>query len=805
MSCHPWLLVALALAGAPNAPAADSSPDERTLQTAGLATDGPALLEFFRTRSRLDGDPQAARELARQLGDPAPDVRARAAAGLVSWGPLAVPVLRNAANDLADPAAAEQARRCLKAIEGPPGAAVAAAAARLLTVRAPAGAAEALVTYLPFADDATVADEVTRALKALAFPDGKPDPALLRALKDPVALRRAAACDALCRADHPGEVPEVRKLLQDPKPSVRLRAAVALARQRDPEAVPVLIDLLAELPGAARRPAEEALQDLAGEWAPGVTNLGEDDVARRIHRDVWAAWWKNTDGPTLLAEFKKRTLGPEERRKVEALVARLGDEDFAAREQATVALVGVGRAAVPMLREAARGKDMERARRAEACLERISRGEGKPLPAVAARLVAMRRPDGAVGVLLDYLPWAEGEQIALDVEDALLALGVSDGKPDPALEPALADALGVKRAAAAMVLARRAGPEFRPAVRKLLHDPDDAVRFRVALALGAGGDRDAVPALIDQLADLPTELAWQAEDALRRLAGEKSPDVPLGEGDEPRRKCRDAWAAWWKASGAGVDLAALASGGGLGFTLLVEVDDNGTGRVRELTRDGKARWEIANLQYPVDAQALPGDRVLIAEFNGRRVTERDLKGNVLWKKENLPANVINAQRLPTGNTFIVTQQELLEVDRDGQTVFNQKFTNDNLIAACKSRDGEIFCLTGSGQCLRLDGQGKEVARFSSGRGPSWTSGIDAAGMGRVLVAQPDRNQVTLFDRDGKAAWQGAAPAVTTATWLPDGHVLVASYNNRSLVELDAAGKTVTQLTSDKHVFRARRR
>src|SRR6266540_3616034 len=60
------------------------------------------------------------------------------------------------------------------------------------------------------------------------------------------------------------------------------------------------------------------------------------------------------------------------------------------------------------------------------------------------------------------------------------------------------------------VLAGVANAEVRPAVRKLLADPDLAVRLRVAVALACAADRQAVPVLIDLLADLPGEHRWQA-------------------------------------------------------------------------------------------------------------------------------------------------------------------------------------------------------------------------------------------------------------------------------------------------------
>jgi HEAT repeat protein len=83
--------------------------------------------------------------------------------------------------------------------------------------------------------------------------------------------------------------PPARDLLRDPSSAVRLRAALALAESNDAEAVPVLIDLLAELPSEQRRPVEEFLTQLAEEWAPAVEFKGEDEIARKIRRDAWAA------------------------------------------------------------------------------------------------------------------------------------------------------------------------------------------------------------------------------------------------------------------------------------------------------------------------------------------------------------------------------------------------------------------------------------------------------------------------------------------------------------------------------------
>src|SRR5262249_28733935 len=184
--------------------------------------------EFLRDRARLDVDAEALTALTKRLGDQDPAARARAGAALVRRGPAAVPVLQRAANDLDDPQRADGARRRRQWLQGAKPAAPPAAGVRLLAVRGPPGAVEALLEYLPAAEAPGVVDDVTASLAALAYADGKPHPALLGALRDGTSVRRAVAATALCRQPGADPPPAVRGLLADPSPLVRFRAALAL-------------------------------------------------------------------------------------------------------------------------------------------------------------------------------------------------------------------------------------------------------------------------------------------------------------------------------------------------------------------------------------------------------------------------------------------------------------------------------------------------------------------------------------------------------------------------------------------------
>jgi HEAT repeat protein/outer membrane protein assembly factor BamB len=790
---------------APVAAAMDpTDEDEKVLQSAGLPTDGAALLDFFRLRARGDAERARLTTLVQQLGTPATE--GAATAELLGWGSAAVAPLRHAVNDLDNPAASRRARRCLQAIEGGNGAALVATAARALGARAPAGSIEALLAYLPFADDPTVTDAVTSSLAMLAFPGGKPHPALLHALEDPIPLRRAVALEVLCRADRPELFPAVRKLLADPKAVVRSRAALALAQQQDADSFPVLIDLLGVLPAEERRPIEGVLFDLAGEWAPGLPR-SDDPLARRIHRDVWAAWWRATDGPTLLEEFRKRTLTPETTARARELVSKLGDGSFTERERADEELIGMGRLILPVLRTATRDPDAEIGRRAGSILERIEKAPSDALPLTAARLVALRKPAGAAEVLLAFLTSVEGEDLAAEVQTTLTAVAVRDGKPEPALVKALGDSSLRIRAAAAEALCR-AGPEGVSAVRKLLADADLSVRLRAAAGLLGAGEKEAVPVLIDLVAALPREQSWQAQEHLLRLAAADAPETGGTEDEAGRKKARDAWAVWWKANAERIDLTRLNTAPvTLGYTVVCLVEDNGNGRVVELGRDGKVRWKIEGLQYPVDAWVVPGNRVLVGEYNGMKVTERDLTGKVVWEKTNLPGRVVNVQRLANGNTFIAVQNALLEVDRTGKEVSAYRRPTNDIWAAYRSADGSTIFFTNGSQCVRLDRSGKEVRTFAlgAGGGGGWTSGIDVTAQGRILASIHNNNRVEEYAPDGKKVWEGAAPAITTATRAANGNTIVCSYNSNRVFEMDRNGKVVWEHKDTLHPFRARRR
>jgi HEAT repeat protein len=598
-------------------------------------------------------------------------------------------------------------------------------------------------------------------------------------------------------------IPALRKLLADPKPGVRMRVGLSLADRKDAEAIVAIIEALADMPEELARPAEDYLQGLAGESAPKVA-LGTDAATRKACRDAWAAWWKGTDGDATLAEFKKRTLSELDRDKVLALVHQLGDDDFNIRERAQSELQNLSGAVLPLLRTAAANdRDEEVKKRANKCIESIDKDRQSAQLPVKARLIGFRKPAAAAEVLLGFLPFADDEPTFEEIRGALAAIAVRDGKPDPVLVKALDDKLPLRRAVAAEALATGGGADERTLARRLLKDSDSGVRLRVALALTAAREREAVTPLIDLLAVLPPEQGWQAEAYLRTLAGDGAPNVFVAADAASRTKARDAWAEWWKKNEATADLGRPAGPRMLGYTLIVSSQ---LGRIYEVGPDGRERWTIRGLAYPRDARVISGDRVLVAEQNANRVTEYNQRGEVMWQKQ-VNGNPMNVQRLSNGNTVIVMGNGIIEMNREGKEIF--KYDRNNfydIVAGTRGPDGTYAFCNHQGMVFRLDATGKEIKSFASGAGNPWS--MEILPNGRILMPLTNQNKVVEYDHDGRIVWEaGGLNYPLSATRLPNGNTLVASQNSNKVVELNRSGRAVWEYASPNpdRPFRATKR
>jgi hypothetical protein len=492
------------------------------------------------------------------------------------------------------------------------------------------------------------------------------------------------------------------------------------------------------------------------------------------------------DDAKLVEYFRRRVVSDADRDKIRQLIRGLGHESFPERERATAEVVRYGLPAAGLLREATHDKDVEIARRAETCLKQIEKVPGAELSAAAARAVAKKKPDGAVDVLLAFLPFADDETVADEIHETLAALAAGGGKGDPALLKALDDPRPTYRSTAGEALIRANIAD----ARRLMTDPDAEVRLRVVLAaVTRTKDKAAVAALINLLVDAPRQQAWRAEEVLVRLAGEQAPVVSLGKDDDARKRCRDKWNEWWTTAASGTDLSKLDSiPRVLGYTLIVESDQRTpSGRVYELNAAGEVLWKIDNLQQPCDALVIGKDRVLIAESNSYQVTLRDFRGNVITTKQIIMPH--GFQPLPNKQVLVAGRANIFELD-DKQA---EKFTyqrdggRQDICAACKTKNNEYWLVTQTGQCVRVDNQKKELKTFALGTGNvryGSLVGIDALPDGRVLIAYG--NVINEYDANGaKLSWSVKFDGqLSSVQRLANGNTLIAGLNDRRVIEVD---------------------
>ena len=486
------------------------------------------------------------------------------------------------------------------------------------------------------------------------------------------------------------------------------------------------------------------------------------------------------DPAALLDYFRKLTHTEPDPKQVAQLIQELGNPTFKKREQAFSDLQGFGGSVLPLLRKATlKSKEdpngsVERLRRLENLIRRIEEKVNPTVQAASVRLLAAHKPDKAAEVLLAFLPFAVDEYVVQEVCDTLTVLAVRDGKPDPALLLGVTDKVAIRRAAAASALLRAGVKEQLPKLRPLLKDPEPKVRLRVALALIGHKDNDAIPQLVDALAHLSPEELVSAEEVLLRLAGKDAPNVALGIDKETRKQTAEEWAAWWDKAKGGVDLAKIdLEKLPVGFTVVARQTTqrivNGVltqgGQIVELDRHKKPRWSFDLSTMPVDVQVLGNHRVLVTEYQGMCVTERDFKGNIKWEKQ-VPSNPLSARRLPNGNTLVVMRNAVLEYDRAGKEVFNHQRNNSDCYRAAKLPNGDLMVINFQGKVERIDAKTKKVVKeysIANNLGSLWGS-IDVLPNGNLLVGLSLTNKVVEFDQDGakEMGWRPSAPRLRSS-------------------------------------------
>ena len=117
----------------------------------------------------------------------------------------------------------------------------------------------------------------------------------------------------------------------------------------------------------------------------------------------------------------------------------------------------------------------------------------------------------------------------------------------------------------------------------------------------------------------------------------------------------------------------------------------------------------------------------------------------------------------------------------------------------------------TGECLHLDESGREVKKFSTGAVGLGSIGshADILPNGHVVIPQYSQNKLVEYDANGRKVWEVSTNRPTAVMRLPNGNTLVTSRLSRTVEEIDRSGRQVWQYQGDNaapnYMLYARRR
>ena len=547
------------------------------------------------------------------------------------------------------------------------------------------------------------------------------------------------------------------------------------------------------------------------------------------------------DAAGLLTYFERRTLNDIDAGVIQAVIGRLGGEPFGDRLKAMDEAEKFGPAAVGPLRKAAvidptnvNAANFELAYRAGEVLKRLEKVPHAGVAVAAVRALARVPHPRTTRVLLGFLPQADDQATAEEIQRTLVAVASVGGKADGFLVESLKDRSPLKRVYAATALIEGGDAKLRvrlpDAFPKVVEaarveaDPDAKFAMTLALAVTAR-DKGAVGAVLAMLPDLPRGRLWQAEDLLLGLAGADAPKAAFGATRPAVVKAQAAWQEWWAKASPTIDLDKVAYTPRIqGKTLFVVMDPrNGSGYVAELGPDMKERWRMSNLSNPYDAHVLADGTVAVAEMNIYSVSVRDTAGRVLEQKavtgnagRRISGQPQQLQVLPGGDFFVVCRGVAVDMKRDkpDQSVVIDRTNTHDLVAAARLPNGETAVLLQNppDHLIVLDKAGKELPDRKVKTGmPFYQAHLVNSGEDRVLMSESLK--VVEYDiKANKAVWSHPATNARCLQRLPNGNTLIvdgvnsADGSNR-VFEVTPAGEEVWthRLTGGLTILRAYRR
>ena len=223
---------------------------------------------------------------------------------------------------------------------------------------------------------------------------------------------------------------------------------------------------------------------------------------------------------------------------------------------------------------------------------------------------------------------------------------------------------------------------------------------------------------------------------------------------------------------------------------------------------GKELWAVPNARGH-DVQVLQNGHVLFSLDSKKMVEEIDESRKVVWTyglADGLE-HPLAAQRLANGNTLIGDAKlgRVIEVTPGKQVVWKYEspdLANMRLRNAHRTDAGTtLIAIEADGKLIEVDGGGKIIWTWQAPRGaerrlyqgrrlPNGNTMMSLFNPGELVEVNPSGAIVRSIGGEHKDVQMGWASGFAI---LPDGGILISDYTGRRLLQVDTAGKIVSEL------------
>jgi hypothetical protein len=482
------------------------------------------------------------------------------------------------------------------------------------------------------------------------------------------------------------------------------------------------------------------------------------------------------------------SLVPTAERKTELtrMVAQLGDDDFARREQAALLLQRQVVGLVEVLEEAIRGDDFEVRWRAKRILDQTDR-ESRTLLGSVLAVIPERKLPGLCRPLMAALPLCKDEGQRLALRRALAATAL----PEDAmfLRQQLASQDPHTRVAAISTLGHLVGPAAEDDAQRLLTDSSRPVQVAAARVLADRGRREALAPLVQLLGADETDVRVEASRTLRAFTGQHF-GYTVYDSPEKRTAALAAWQKWLAEESATAALSFPLRDAPVDLGRLLVCDHN-QNLLLEFDTAGRKTWQRQVPAQPWACVGLANGHRLVGSFNDKSVIEYDANGDEIWQVNGLPGGPTSIQRLENGNTLVACTegQQVVEIDPAKATVWKATLEG-RPVDARRLEDGRTLVTLQHGQkVVELDSAGKQLWEIA---GVGMAFSAERLENGNTLVAAIGHTQVREYDRTGNVVWsQGKFVNPYSAQRLPSGNTVVV--DTTGVTEIDPKGTVVSRL------------